>query len=575
MRKIISLILCIVLLVGMLISCDANGNFKISINSGTESSSSAETTTNAEPDPEPKPETNPESKPESNPESNPESKPESNPESKPDPEVNYSITLPSATQGGTSINYSAPSTEITEISSAAAVLIDMNSGNAIAGKNADVRIHPASMTKVMTLLVACEKAQNAGRLLTVEQWMIDYQQSKGASGILGFVAGDQISVESALYLINYKADMIACLLIAQYIAGNEADFVSLMNQKAADLGLKDTHFVNTTGLQDPNHYTTCREMAIIMNAAMNNPTASKIITSYVGTIIPIYSDYDDGHTTPYRQPIIYSSWYSDRMKDDPRITDSSFKIIGGKTGYEDIPTGCFVTVAKNSANGKQYICVNVGRINETQNTVSASQSTEDTITIYKNYCAANFTDTNDIVYAGAHTLNLRTTPSTNGTVIKTVPFGTKLNRSQTNGEWDKVTLDGDTTVYYVLHSWTTTNNADFQFIDCTPASVTVKTTDSKVQFYLSPFVNNDLEIALENAYLKDGFKASDFYEGYTLTRVAMNSNWVKVIFTGTVKGRTVESATFYIQTKHFTNGRLSDPTFPGQGGSNNPGTVIG
>ena len=308
------------------------------------------------------------------------------------PQVEAGITLPSATQVGTSINYSAPATEISGISSAAAVLIDMNAGNAIAGKNADVRIHPASMTKVMTLLVACEKAQNAGKLLTVEQWMEDYRQSTGASGNLGFVAGDQISVESALYLINYRSDTIACLLIAQYIAGNEADFVSLMNQKASELGLKDTHFVNTTGLQDPNHYTTCREMAIIMNAAMNNPTASKIITSYVGTTIDIYNGYEDGNTTPYRQPTIYSSWYSDRMDNDPRITDSSFKIIGGKTGYEDIPTGCFVTVAKNSSNGKQYICVNVGRITmpedeyEERNTrITSSKSTEDSVTIYKTY----------------------------------------------------------------------------------------------------------------------------------------------------------------------------------------------
>ena len=300
------------------------------------------------------------------------------------PQVEAGITLPSATQVGTSINYSDPATEISGISSAAAVLVDMNTGNAIAGKNADVRIHPASMTKVMTLLVACEKAQNAGKLLTVEQWMEDYRQSTGASGNLGFVAGDQISVESALYLINYRSDTIACLLIAQYIAGNEADFVSLMNQKAADLGLKDTHFVNTTGLQDPNHYTTCREMAIIMNAAMNNPTASKIITSYVGTTIDIYNGYEDGNTTPYRQPTIYSSWYSDRLRDNPRI-NSNITVIGGKTGYEDIPTSCFVTVAKNSANGKQYICVNVGRIDETQNEVSSSQSTKDSITIYKNY----------------------------------------------------------------------------------------------------------------------------------------------------------------------------------------------
>ena len=185
---------------------------------------------------------------------------------------------------------------------------------------------------------------------------------------------------------------------------------------------------------------------------------------------------------------------------------------------------------------------------------------------------ANYTDTNDIVYAGVE-LRLRKTPSTSATAVKTVPFGTKLTRSQTNGTWDKVTVEGDTTVYYVLHCWTAASNANFQFTDCEPADVKVVTTESKVQFYLSPFVNNDLEMAVENAYLLDGFKASDFTEGYTLTRVAMNSSWVKVTFTGTVKGKTVENATFYIQAAHFTNGRLSDPAFPSQGGNSSVGGI--
>ena len=185
---------------------------------------------------------------------------------------------------------------------------------------------------------------------------------------------------------------------------------------------------------------------------------------------------------------------------------------------------------------------------------------------------ANYTDTNDIVYAGV-ALNLRTTPSTSGTAVKTVPFGTKLNRSQSNGTWDKVTLDGDTTVYYALHSWTTATDTNFQFADCDPSAVTVVTTENKIQFYLSPFVNDDLELAIQNAYQGDGFKAVDFAEGYTLTRVAMNSSWVKVTFTGTVKGKTVENETFYIQSIHFTNGRLSDPAFPSQGGNSGVGGI--
>ena len=190
---------------------------------------------------------------------------------------------------------------------------------------------------------------------------------------------------------------------------------------------------------------------------------------------------------------------------------------------------------------------------------------------------ANFTDTNDIVYAGAYVLNLRTTPSENAVVVKTVPAKTKLNRSQTNGTWDKVTLDGDTNVYYVLNGWVTKNTADFDFVDCEDAAVTLKGTTG-VQFFRSPF-HAENGIAMKNALLEDAIVATDIEAGYTLKRVAMNSNWVKVTFTGTVnksgKKYTAENETFYIQAKHFTNGRIEDPTFPGQGGSNNPGTGVG
>ena len=189
---------------------------------------------------------------------------------------------------------------------------------------------------------------------------------------------------------------------------------------------------------------------------------------------------------------------------------------------------------------------------------------------------ANYTDTNDVVYAGVE-LNLRTTPSTNGTVIKTVPFGTKLNRSQTNGDWDKITIEGDSNVYYVLHEWTTASNANFTFTDCEHTAFTVvgAKEGKGVQFYYSPFVHNNLSTALNNAYLGTAFLASDL-QNYTLTRVAMNSSWVKVIFTGTVKGKTLTDEVFYIQASHFNDkDRISDPTFPGQGGSNNPGTGIG
>ena len=298
--------------------------------------------------------------------------------------VSSSITLPTSTPTGSYLSgYATDAKTIEGISSAAAVLVDVSSNSVTASKAADTRIYPASMTKIMTLLVACENATTAGKLLTVEQWMIDYQQKMGASGIMGFKAGEQVRLEDALYLINYNSDTIACLLVANHVAGSEAKFVELMNKKAQSLGLTSTHFTNTTGLYDANHYTTCREMAAIMNCAMKNPVASKIITAHSGRGVTVYT----GNKVS-RSATIYAAWYSDsgRFNDDARVTgtNGNMTVIGGKTGYEDIPTACFVTIAENK-NGSRYICVTVGRTSETQAGISTTQSTTDTETIYREY----------------------------------------------------------------------------------------------------------------------------------------------------------------------------------------------
>ena len=298
--------------------------------------------------------------------------------------VTSSLSIPASTPNGSYLCGDASGIKtISDIKSAAAILVDISAGKAIAGKDADARVYPASMTKVMTLLVACENATVAGKLLTVEQWMIDYQQKMGASGIMGFKSGEQISVEDALYLINYNSDTIACLLIADYVSGSEAAFVELMNKKAKALGLTNTHFTNTTGLHDDNHYTTCREMAAIMNCAMNNPVAGKIITAHSGRGISVYTS-----NKVSRSATVYAAWYSDdsRFNDDARVqgTSGNMTVIGGKTGYEDIPTACFVTVAEHK-NGSKYICVTVGRTSANQTQISASQSTTDTETVYREY----------------------------------------------------------------------------------------------------------------------------------------------------------------------------------------------
>ncbi len=292
------------------------------------------------------------------------------------------LTLPSST---TAENYKSAMAgdkkTIEKISSAFAVLVDMDTNVTIAGKEEDAKVYPASMTKVMTLLVACENAQSPTDRMTVTQEMIDYQTEEGASGMMGFSAGESITVEDALFLVNYNSDTVACLLLAEYVAGSEAAFVEKMNQKAQAIGLTSTHFANSTGLDDPNHYTTCREMAAIMKAAMSNSAAQKVLTSYEGYTVNIYSG-----STVTRTSTVYAGWYSTRLKDNPWAGGGSdMKFLGGKTGNETNPSSCFVTVAKDTGTGKQYICVTVGRADSTGTKVTDTQSTNDAKIIYKTY----------------------------------------------------------------------------------------------------------------------------------------------------------------------------------------------
>ncbi len=290
------------------------------------------------------------------------------------------LTLPSTTAAGNYRSTTAANADVSSdssIKSAAAILVDVSSGQAMATKEADTRIYPASMTKVMTVLVVCENAKSATDKLTVTQeHMNKLAANKDASVWGGLGVGTTLTVEDALFLVNYQSDALACWLLADYIAGSEEAFVAKMNQRAQSLGLTGTHFENTTGLHHDNHYTTCRDMAAIMTAAMNNPAAKTVLSSYKGYTIA-------GVGGPF-----YATWYSDkgRLNDNNSVGGGSqMTVIAGKTGWETIPTSCFVTVAKHEPTGKTYVCVTVGRISSSQTLINNETSTNDTKYLYKTY----------------------------------------------------------------------------------------------------------------------------------------------------------------------------------------------
>ena len=264
-----------------------------------------------------------------------------------------------------------------------AILVELGGYTVVASKGADEKIYPASMTKVMTLIVACERVTDLDEMLKVKKEHVDFLAQSGGSAAHAFSEGEYLRVEDVLNLVIYDSDTIACLLLAERFGGSEAGFVALMNNKAAELGLSSTNFKNATGLYDPEHYTTCREMGAIMSYAFENELAKKILTSWEGYRFNSY-DSEGGVRNSY---LSWSDWYSGRFNDNPYIKNGSktvVTVLAGKTGYEDIPRNCFVTYATDT-NGVGYVSVVVGRSDASQDGVTAAESTADMKYIYKNY----------------------------------------------------------------------------------------------------------------------------------------------------------------------------------------------
>ena len=244
----------------------------------------------------------------------------------------------------------------------------------VAEKEADAKIYPASMTKVMSLLVACENLSDTATKLTVTQEIADYAERNDGSGF-GLKVGEVLTVKDLLYLTSYQSDTIAIMTLAEYISGSEAKFVELMNAKAREIGLTQTNFSNCTGLHDENNYTTCREMAAIMTYALDNPLCRELLTSFQGyRLITNMRAEEDKYT-------FYSTWYSGRFKDNPRL--STVVIKGGKTGYTDEAGVCLVTYAESKSTGKAYINVIVGKPKGSG--LSESISTSEVKKIYNTY----------------------------------------------------------------------------------------------------------------------------------------------------------------------------------------------
>ena len=316
--------------------------------------------TPAEPEPEPAPQPEPAETPEEPPAQPPETAPEDTPQAEqPLPEGEKTYAPAAATDATRTLDL--------ELYSEYALLIDLESNTILAQKNADQRIFPASMTKVMTVLTAAEHIENWDETFTMTQSIIDPLFLADAS-MAGFVHGEAVSMMDLLYGAVLPSGAEATEALAITVAGSEAAFAELMNEKAQELGLKDTHFVDASGLHDEDHYTTLSDMAIIMQAALDDPRCREVLTAVHHTSAPTEQNPDGVAMT---NKFLY--------RIEPQQT-GNVKIQAAKTGYTAQAMNCCVSYG-TMENGRAAICV-------TAHAWTGDYCIADHLALYGTYCGS-------------------------------------------------------------------------------------------------------------------------------------------------------------------------------------------
>lgn len=211
-----------------------------------------------------------------------------------------------------------------------AVLMDAVTDTVLYSKNPDDRLYPASITKIMTALLACENL-DMNDTITMSQEAA-YGIEAGSSTIYA-ETGEVFTVEQALMALMLESANEMALAIAEKTSGSVKKFVELMNQRAAQLGCKNTHFNNPNGLPDETHYTTASDMMKIAKAAWYNPEFRKFVTTQTYEIPPTNKQSETRYLLNHHRMMSGQSYAYDG-------------VLGGKTGYTNVAGNTLVTYAK-------------------------------------------------------------------------------------------------------------------------------------------------------------------------------------------------------------------------------------
>lgn len=223
------------------------------------------------------------------------------------------------------VEYNAP-----QISTKSAVLIDASTGQVIYDKDMNAKKYPASITKIMTAILAIENLENTD-MLTANEEAIDTVPRNTSNIALDY--GEEISVEDLLYATLLASANDTSNVLAIGVSGSTDKFAKLMTEKAKEYGAKNTNFANANGLHDTNHYTSAYDMAQIMRHAIANETFRKVISTVVYEAMP---------TNKQEEVRVFANSHK-MIKNTPYIYEGT---IGGKTGWTTDAGHTLVTAAE-------------------------------------------------------------------------------------------------------------------------------------------------------------------------------------------------------------------------------------
>ncbi len=247
------------------------------------------------------------------------------------------------------------------------ILVNVQTGQVLAKRRANEETAPASLTKIMTVLLAVEAEPELDQPVTLPEDLFPALYAQDAS-MAGFASGETVTVRDLLYGAMLPSGAECCEALARQVSGSREAFVALMNRKAAELGMSRTHFSNPTGLTEADHYSTAADLAKLLRAALQNETFRTIFTT---------GQYMSTPTEQHPEGVRLASTLLSRLN-GAELSGGKDTILGGKTGYTAAAGLCLASLAR--VKGKEYILVTLGAPG---NHATTQTNIQDAIEVYR------------------------------------------------------------------------------------------------------------------------------------------------------------------------------------------------